>query len=201
MWGQDLEAEARNKQVSGPTSSLSRLWRATVGSLEADGNLDSPGVGLAVPSRRPGPRGCRAAPLPTRKPGAPACLWEGLECPPAWPLSSAQTPRRSFSFGAEGERMGKGDWWKDGAAGRLRPRTRPLQLTPRSFLCKCFRRGCLFFFFFFSFLQEGTSALGLADPRASGQGGADWALRSESRSPQLLQDPGGKQQTGTRPRL
>ena len=98
--------------------------------------------------------------------------------------------------------MGKGNWWKDvGAAERLRPRTRSLQVNTSELPLEMFFAGNAFFFFFLSFFffflqREETSAVGPADLRARGWRGGGWALGNESCSPQLLQDPGGKQQIG-----
>ena len=176
-------------------------------------------TGCPLP-RRPSPSGCLAVPLLSlRKAREPTCLWEGLECPPTWSRNSAQTPEKAysmdckrrdicFSFGSEGKQMGKGNWWKDvGAAERLRPHTRSLQVNTSELPLEVFLQGMpyfsfflsffLSFFFFFFFLQrEETSAVGPADLRARGWRGGGWALRNESCSPQLLQNPGGKQQIG-----
>ena len=48
--------------------------------------------------------------------------------------------------------MGKGNWWKDvGAAERLRPRTRSLQVNTSELPLEMFFAGNAFFFFFLSF--------------------------------------------------
>ena len=47
--------------------------------------------------------------------------------------------------------MGKGNWWKDvGAAERLRPRTRSLQVNTSELPLEMFFAGTAFFFFFLS---------------------------------------------------
>ena len=120
-------------------------------------------TGCPLP-RRPSPSGCLAVPLLSlRKAREPTCLWEGLECPPTWSRNSAQTPEKAysmdckrrdicFSFGSEGKQMGKGNWWKDvGAAERLRPHTRSLQVNTSELPLEVFLQGMPYFSFFLSF--------------------------------------------------
>ena len=100
----------------------------------------------------------RAAPLlPTRKPGDPACLWEGLECPQ--PGRSAVPRRQSKPPAGIGEDKALLFFWSrrgtNGEGGLVErrggreapPRTRSLQANTSELPLQVFLAGRPFFFF------------------------------------------------------
>ena len=158
---------------------LSRLWRFRIGSLETDGNLDNPGVGLAVPSRVDLVlvAAWLSPSFPCGKPGNPRASGKAWSVPQPDLATVPRLQRKPTAWIAKDETFAfllevKGNKWERGTGGKMWGQLRGSghtpahsRLTPRSFLWKCFCRGCLIFlsfflsFFFFFFFCRGRKPL------------------------------------------